>query len=330
MKFSKRKTLLALAAGLASAALLPAAALAQAPWPAAGQTIKVIVPFPAGGASDQIGRIVAKALGDELKVPVVVENRSGANGSVGAAAVAKAAPDGYTLLVGSIGVFAINAGLYKNLGYDPLKDFAPVSVLVSTPNVLVVPANSPFKTAQELVDHVRKNPGKLSYASSGAGSSDHLTAELFKKQVGGYAVHIPYRGGAPAMQDIIAGQADFMFSNLGPATPFIKSGKMRALFLTAGKPAAQLPDVPIGKAVGVPVEVTSWQAFAAPAGTPPAIVARLNQIAVKAMQAPDVKERMASQAFDIVANSPAEFDTFLKQEVARWKAAVKESGAALD
>ncbi|MEO7548854.1 MAG: tripartite tricarboxylate transporter substrate binding protein [Ramlibacter sp.] len=321
----KRKTLVALAA----AALLPLGAFAQA-WPAPGQTIKVIVPFPAGGASDQIGRIIAKAMGDELKVPVVVENRSGANGGVGAAVVAKSPPDGYTLLVGSIGVFAINAGLYSKLPYDPLKDFAPISVLVSTPNVLVVPANSKFNTAQQLAAFMKKNPGRLSYASSGAGSSDHLTAELYKKAVGGYAVHIPYRGGAPAMQDIIAGQVDFMFSNLGPAMPFIKSGKMKALMLTAAKPAVLLPDVPTAAKTGAAVEVTSWQAFAAPAGTPPAVIQRLGQIAVKAMAAPDVKERMGNQAFDIVASSPAEFSDFLKKEVVRWKAAVKESGAGID
>lgn len=314
-------------AALAAAALLPLGSHAQS-WP--NGPIKVIVPFPAGGASDQIGRVIAKALGDELKVPVVVENRSGANGSLGAAQFAKSPPDGNTLMVASIGVFAINAGLYKNLPYDPLKDFTPISVLVSTPNVLVVPAGSPFKTAQELVAHVKRNPGKLSYASSGAGSSDHLTAELFKKAIGGFAVHIPYRGGAPAMQDIIAGQADFMFSNLGPAMPHIKGGKMRALMLTAAKPAPQLPEVPIASSVGVPVEVTSWQAFAAPAGTPAPVLQRLHQIAVKAMNAPDVKERMAGQAFDIVANSPQEASDWFKKEVARWKQAVKESGAALD
>ena len=226
--------------GLLVANLLAASALAQSPWPS--QPIKIIVPFPAGGASDQIGRIVGKAISDELKVPVVIENRSGANGGVGAAAVAKAAPDGYTLLVGSIGVYAINPALYSKLPYDPLKDFAPVSVLVSTPNVLVVPANSPFNTARELMTYMKQNPGRLSYASSGAGSSDHLTAELFKKATGGYAVHIPYRGGAPAMQDIIAGQVDFMFSNLGPAMPFIKGGKMKALMLTAARPVPLLPD----------------------------------------------------------------------------------------
>lgn len=313
-----------------AAAMLPLASRAQGTWPAAGQPIKLIVPFPAGGASDQIGRIMAKAISDETKATVVVENRSGANGSVGGTAVAKSAPDGYTLMVASIGVYAINAGLYKTLGYDPLKDFAPISVLVSTPNVLVVPANSRFNTARELADFMKKNPGKLSYASSGTGSSDHLTAELFKKAVGGYAVHIPYRGGAPAMQDIIGGAPDFMFSNLGPAMPFIKSGRMKALMLTAAKPAPQLPDVPIGARVGIPVEVTSWQALAAPAGTPPAILQRLHQIAVKGMSASDVKERMSSQAFDIVANSPAEFNDFLKREVVRWKAAVKDSGASLD
>jgi tripartite-type tricarboxylate transporter receptor subunit TctC len=177
---------------------------------------------------------------------------------------------------------------------------------------------------------MKKNPGKLSYASAGAGSSDHLTGELLKKITGSFAVHIPYRGGAPAMQDIIAGQADFMFSNLGPAAPFINSGKMRALMLTAAKPAPLLPDVPTATSLGVPLEVTSWQAFAAPAGTPPAIVQRLNQIVVKAMNTPEVRERMASQGFDVVANSPEQFGEFMKREVARWKTAVKESGATLD
>lgn len=326
---SARKRFLALAAvAMFSANVLLVPAWAQAPWPS--QPIKIIVPFPAGGASDQIGRLIGQKISDELKVPVVIENRSGANGSVGATAFAKSPPDGHTLMVASIGVFAINAGLFSKLPYDPLKDFAPISVLVSTPNVLVVPANSRFNTAQELAQYMKRNPGKLSYATSGAGSSDHLTGELFKKTVGGFAVHIPYRGGAPAMQDIIAGQVDFMFSNLGPAMPFIKAGKMKALMLTAAQPSPRLPDVPVGAKVGIPLEVTSWQALAAPAGTPPAIIQRLHQIAVKGMNSPEVKERMANLAFDVVANSPAEFGNFLQREVARWKVAVKESGAGLD
>lgn len=326
---SRRKPFLALAAVATFALnLFPVPAWAQAPWPS--QPIKIIVPFPAGGASDQIGRLIGQKISDELKVPVVIENRSGANGSLGATAFAKSPPDGHTLMVASIGVFAINAGLFSKLPYDPLKDFAPISVLVSTPNVLVVPANSRFNTAQELAQYMKRNPGKLSYATSGAGSSDHLTGELFKKAVGGFAVHIPYRGGAPAMQDIIGGQADFMFSNLGPAMPFIKGGKMKALMLTAAQPSPQLPDVPVGAKVGIPLQVTSWQALAAPAGTPPAIIQRLHQIAAKGMNSPEVKERMANQAFDVVANSPAEFGDFLQREVARWKVAVKESGAGLD
>jgi tripartite-type tricarboxylate transporter receptor subunit TctC len=325
---NRRLSLALPAMAFIAAALAAAPAMAQANWPS--QSIKIIVPFPAGGASDQIGRLVGKAISDELKVPVVIENRSGANGSLGAAQFAKAPPDGYTLMAASIGVYAINAGLYNKLPYDPLKDFAPISLLVSTPNVLVVPASSPFNTVKQLADYMKKNPGKLSYASSGTGSSDHLTAELFKKAVGGYAVHIPYRGGAPAMQDIIAGQADFMFSNLGPAMPFIKAGRMKALLLTAAKPAPLLPDVPTAAKAGFAIEVTSWQALSAPAGTPAAIVQRLHQAAVKGLSVPEVRERMASQAFDIVASSPAEFGDVLKKEVARWKAAVKESGAALD
>lgn len=314
--------------GLAAMVFNLAAFAAPAPWPS--QPIKIIVPFPAGGASDQMARLVGLKISEELKQPVVVENRAGANGAIGAGQFAKSPADGHTLMVASIGVFAINAGLYRNLSYDPLKDFTPISVLVSTPNVLVVPANSRFKTAQELVDFMKKNPGKLSYASSGSGSSDHLTAELFKKAVGGFATHIPYRGGAPAMQDVVAGQVDFMFSNLGPATPFIKGGKMRALMLTAAKPAPLLPDVPLAFKTGVPLEVTSWQAIAAPAGTPAPIVQKLNQLVVKAMHAPDIRERMTAQGFDVVANSPEGFDRFLLREVARWKAAVKESGAQMD
>ncbi len=329
MKFKPTRRAVLAAACLAIGGLAPALSQAQAPWPS--QPIKIIVPFPAGGASDQIARLVGQKISEELKQSVVIENRSGANGSVGGAMVAKAAPDGYTLLVGSIGVFTINAGLYRNLPYDPLKDFAPISVLVSTPNVLVVPTNSRFKTGRELADYMKKNPGKLSYASSGNGSSDHLSAELFKKAVGGgYAVHIPYRGGAPAMQDIIAGQADFMFSNLGPAVPFIKGGKMRALMLTSGKAAPSMPEIPTSTQEGVTLDVTSWQAIAAPAGTPPAIIARLSQAAVKGMNSPDVKEKMAAQGFDVVANSPAEFSQYLAREVARWKTAVKESGAVQD
>jgi tripartite-type tricarboxylate transporter receptor subunit TctC len=291
--------------------------------------VRVVTGSP-GSTSDQIARFTAQKLTERFGQQFIIDNRAGAGGTIGTDIVAKSVPDGHTLTIAHAGTHVSAVTLFPKLPYDPLRDFAPISVLVSTPNVMVVPANSRFKTAAELIDFMKKNPGRLSYASSGAGSSDHLTAELLKKNVGGFAVHIPYRGGAPAMQDIIAGQADFMFSNLGPAAPFIKGGRMRALMLTAAKPAALLPEVPTAASVGVPLEVTSWQAIAAPAGTPPAIIQRLHQAAVKGMNAPDVRERMANQGFDIVANTPEQFGEFMRREVARWKAAVKESGASLD
>jgi tripartite-type tricarboxylate transporter receptor subunit TctC len=292
------------------------AASAQA-YPA--KPIRVIIPFVAGGSSDIVGRAIASKFQELLGQPGVVENRPGANGAIAAEFVAKAEPDGYTVLVGSIGVFSINAALFKDLRYHPVRDFAPITLAVTTPNVLITKPALPAKTLKELVDEMKKNPGKLSYCSSGTGSSDHLTAELLKQAAGVDAVHVPYKGGAACQTDIMGNQVDFSFQNLGAVTNYIKGNRMKALAVTAKARHPQLPDVPsVGEAGFSDLVVTSWQAAAAPAKTPKDVVARLHGAMVKALRSPDVSERMSQIGFDVVASSPDEFAAFMKAEVERW------------
>ena len=291
-------------------------ALAQT-YPA--KPIRVIIPFVAGGSSDIVGRAIAAKFQETLGQPGVVENRPGANGAIAAEFVAKAEPDGYTVLVGSIGVFSINAALFKDLRYHPVRDFAPLTLAVTTPNVLITKPTLAAGSLKELVEHMKKNPGKLSYCSSGTGSSDHLTAELLKQATGTDSVHVPYKGGAACQTDIMGNQVDFSFQNLGAVTNYIKANRMKALAVTAKARHAQLPAVPSVAEAGVPdLVVTSWQAAAAPAKTPKDIVARLNGAMVKALRSPDVAERMNQIGFDVVASSPEEFGAFMKAEVDRW------------
>jgi len=291
-------------------------AVAQA-FPA--KPIRVIIPFVAGGSSDIVGRAIAAKLQEHLGQPAVVENRPGANGAIAAEFVAKAEPDGYTVLVGSIGVFSINAALFKDLRYHPVRDFAPITLAVTTPNVLITKPTLAAGSLKDLVEHMKKNPGKLSYCSSGTGSSDHLTAELLKQASGTDAVHVPYKGGAACQTDIMGNQVDFSFQNLGAVTNYIKANRMKALVVTAKARHPQLPEVPAaGEAGFADLVVTSWQAAAAPAKTPREVVARLNDAMVKALRAPDVSQRMAQIGFDVVASSPAEFGDFMKAEVERW------------
>jgi tripartite-type tricarboxylate transporter receptor subunit TctC len=287
----------------------------------------VVIPFVAGGSSDIVGRAIGSKFQELLGQPAVVENKPGANGAIAAEFVAKADPDGHTILVGSIGVFSINTALFKDLRYNPVRDFAPIALAVTTPNVLITKPGLAANSMKELVDYAKKNPGKLSYCSSGTGSSDHLTAELLNQVAGISAVHVPYKGGAACQTDIMGGQVDISFQNLGAVTNYIRGNRMKALAVTAKARNPQLPNVPTTAEAGFPaLVVTSWQAAAAPAKTPREIVAKLNDAVVKALRSPDVRERMGQIGFDVVASTPDEFGRFMKEEVDRWTEVVKRGG----
>jgi tripartite-type tricarboxylate transporter receptor subunit TctC len=288
--------------------------------------IRVVIPFVAGGSSDIVGRAIASKFPELLGQPGVVENRPGANGSIAAEFVAKAEPDGHTILVGSIGVFSINAALFKDLRYQP-RDFAPITLAVTTPNVLVTRPDFPPGSMKELVEFAKKNPGRLSYCSSGTGSSDHLTGELLKQSAGIFAVHVPYRGGAACQTDLMGSQVDISFQNLGAVTNYIRAGRMKALAVTAKTRNAQVANVPTTSEAGFPeLVVTSWQAVAAPAKTPREVVAKLNDAAVRALRSPDIRERMNQIGFDVVASTPEEFGKFMQEEVDRWTKVVQRGG----
>ena len=307
-----------------SLAITAGAAAAQS-FPS--KPIRVIIPFVAGGSSDIVGRAIGAKYQELLGQPAVVENKPGANGAIAAEFVAKSDADGYTILVGSIGVFSINAALFKDLRYNPVRDFAPITLAVTTPNVLITKPTLAAKSMKELVEFAKKNPGKLSYCSSGTGSSDHLTAELLKQMAGIDVLHVPYKGGAACQTDIMGNQVDISFQNLGAVTNYIKGNRMKALAVTAAKRHAQLPDVPsVGEAGFADLVVTSWQAVAAPAKTPRDIVAKLNEATVKALRSPDVTERMNQIGFDVVAGTPEQFGKFMQSEVERWTKVVQRGG----
>jgi len=313
---------------LGALAFAPLAVLAQA-YPS--KPIKIVIPFVAGGASDIVGRAVGSKFQEILGQPAVVENKPGANGAIAAEFVAKSDPDGYTVLVGSIGVFSINQALFKDLRYNALRDFAPITLAVTTPNVLITRPDLPATSMKELVDFAKKNPGKISYCSSGTGSSDHLTGEVFKQAAGIFAVHVPYRGGAACQVDIMGSQIDLSFQNLGAVTNYIKGGKMKALAVTAATRNPALPNVPTTAEAGFKdMVVTSWQAAAAPAKTPREIVMKLNDAMVKTLRSPDVRERMNAIGFDVIAGTPEEFGQFMKAEVERWTKAVERGGIKPD
>ena len=308
----------------AASTLHAGGAQAQA-WPS--KPIKIVIPFVAGGSSDIVGRAIGAKFQELLGQPGIVENKPGANGSIAAEFVAKADPDGYTVLVGSIGVFSINTALFKDLRYNPLRDFAPITLAVTTPNVLITRPDLPANSMKELVEFAKKNPGKLSYCSSGTGSSDHLTAELLKQMAGIFVLHVPYRGGAACQTDIMGKQIDLSFQNLGAVTNYIKGGRMKALAVTAKARHAQLADVATVGEAGFPdLVVTSWQAAAAPAKTPRDVVAKLNDAMVRALRSPEVRERMTQIGFDVVAGTPEEFGQFMKTEVERWTRVVEKGG----
>jgi tripartite-type tricarboxylate transporter receptor subunit TctC len=306
---------------LLGAAALLAASAAQAAYPT--KTVTVVVPFPAGGSSDMVGRLVAQKMAEKLGGTFIVENKPGATGAIGAAFVKNAPADGHTLLVSSLAVFVVNPHLQKSLPYDPSKDFDLLSVAVQAPNVLVANPAFPANDVAELVANLKKNPGKVSFASSGAGSSDHLTAELFWQQTGTSALHVPYKGGAPAIQDLVAGHADVSFQNINAVLAQIQSGKLKALAITSAKRSPLLPNVPTLAEAGVKnAEVYSWQAVAAPKGLPPDVKAKLHGAIVDALKDPAVARKMTDLGFEIVANTPEQFAKFQSQELARWKTVI--------
>ena len=289
----------------------------QAAYPE--RPITIVVPFPAGGSTDAIARAVGAKMSARLGQPVVVDNRPGATGAIGAGMVKRAAPDGYTLMAASIGVYAMNQWLQKKLPYDPSRDFDLLTVAVQAPNVLVVHPAVPVNTVPELIAHLKKNPGKLAFASSGNGSSDHLTAELFWQKSGTSGLHVPYKGGGPAITDLLGGQTSASFVNVNTALPHIRSGRLKALAVTSERRSPVLPKVPTLVETGVPgVEVYSWQAFAAPKGLPKEVKAKLHGAIVAALKEPEVRGKLLEQGFDIVANSPEQFTAFQALEQARW------------
>jgi tripartite-type tricarboxylate transporter receptor subunit TctC len=298
-------------------------------WPA--KPIKWIVPFAPGGTTDILARTISEKLSQALGQPVIIENKPGAGGGVGADFTAKAPADGYTIMGGTISTHAINASLYKSLPYDPIKDFAPITLIARVPNMLVVNPDVPAKNVAELIALMKANPAKYTFASSGNGTSQHLSGELFKAMAGVDMQHIPYKGSPPALQDVVGGQVTMTFDNITTAWPLAKAGKLRALAVTTAKRSAIAPDVPTLAESGLAgYEVGSWQGAFAPAGTPPEIVKRLNAEMVKIINMPDVREKLVGLGAEPVANTPEEFGALVKTEVAKWADVVKKSGAKVD
>lgn len=332
MRSNRRLVVRACAAALWG--LCSLGAQAQGTWPI--KPVRIVVPFAPGGTTDILARAVAPELSRVFGQQFVVENKAGAGGNLGAEAVAKSAPDGYTLLMGTVGTHGINRALYPKLPYDPIKDFAPVTLVASVPNVMVVNAElakaNNINTAQDFIKLAKSRPGKLNMASSGNGTSIHLAGELFKSQTGTFMTHIPYRGSGPALLDLVGGQVDVMFDNLPSAMQLIKSGKIKALALTSSTRSAALPDTPtIEEAAGLKgFEATSWFGLLAPAGTPPEVVNRIQQEVARALSSPAISEKMLAQGALPSGNTPAQFAALIDSEHKKWAQVVKVSGARVD
>jgi tripartite-type tricarboxylate transporter receptor subunit TctC len=312
------------------AAALPRLATAQPAWPAA-KPITYVVPFTAGGSTDVIGRTLAAKLGEALQQTIVVENRAGSGGGLGATYVAKAPADGYTLMGGTISTHAINAGLYKNLPYDPVKDFEPVSLVAFLPNVLLVSPALGVNSVAELIALLKKDDKLRTFASSGAGTSTHLAGELFADLIGVPLTHIAYKGTPPAMVDVSSGQVTFMFDQLTAALPLMQAGKLKLLAVTTAKRLPLQPAVPTMIEAGVPgFEMFSWQAVYAPKGTPRPIVERLSAAIAAAVKQPDVRDKLTGLGMEVVGGSPADLTALMAREIPRWAALVKKSGASVD
>lgn len=327
MNTSMLRKMILLASAVMTLAGLPAANAADAAaYPT--RPIRFIVPYVSGGGGDIVARTAAVKMSERFGVSVIVDNRAGAGGSLGTELVAKASPDGYTLLLGNVGPLAINVALYKTLPYNPLTDLAPVSMLAVYPNVLVIHPGVPAQSLGEFVTLVKSRPGTFSYGSAGTGSSTHLAAELLKSMAGLNMMHVPYKGGAQAIVDVMAGQVQMYFSSTLGALPHVKSGKLRALAVTSATRPRAAPDLPTIAESGFPgYEAVNWLGLLVPARTPAPIVSRLNGEIVRIFGLPEVEERLSSQGGEAKANSPAEFAAYIRAEIRKWSEVVRVSGA---
>lgn len=315
-----------LALGMSLALAAPMAG-AQPAWPA--KPVKIVVTFPTGGAPDILARLFSEKA--QLGQPVIVDNKPGAGGNIGADIVAKSAPDGYTIVMGTVGTHSINGSVFTKMPYDMVKDFAPISLIASTPNLLVVNNDLPVKTVQDLIAHAKAHPDKLSFGSPGIGTSVHVSGELFKSMAGVQMTHVPYKGRQFAIPDLIGGQIQLMFDNMPSALPMAREGKIRAVAQTGARRSAAAPDVPTVAESGLPgFEATSWFALFAPAGTPQEVVEKIAAEAQRIYKLPEVAERLTTLGLDAVLSSPDELAKYQAAEIAKWAKVVKESGARVD
>lgn len=314
---------------LAAAALLASGlgtALAQEAFPS--KAITMIVPFSAGGTTDILARIVGQAMSVDLGQSIIIENKPGAGGNIGAQQAARAKADGYTVFMGTVGTHAINQALYKKLPYDPAKDFVPLSRVATVPNLLVAHPSRPYKTVKEVIAYAKANPGEVTYGSPGSGASPHVSGALFQSLTGAEITHIPYKGSAPAISDLLGNQIAVMFDNMPSAIQHVRSGKLRPIAVTTAKRSPELPDVPTIAEAGVPgYEATSWFGLWAVAGTPAPVLDKLHASLSKVLKDPAVIKKINEQGGEITIDTPAQFDAFIKKEAAKWGKVVKESGA---
>ena len=318
-------------ARLAFVALLLVAALPSIAQTFPAKPLRLVVPFPPGGPLDVVGRLVAQQLGERWGQNVVVENKPGAGGNIGADFVAKSTPDGYTVVMGALSTHAVNPSLYSKMPYDAQKDFAPITRVAITPNVLVVNPALPVNSVKELIAYAKAHPGKLSFGSGSTGSAGHLAGELFKVDAGIDMVHIPYKGAAPATQALLAGDTQLMFDNLANAMAQVKAGKLRALAVTTAERSKLAPDLPTMAEAGVPgFDISTWFGLFAPAGTPPAIIGKWNADVVRILDSPEMRERLAAQGAEAAPDSPDDFARFVSDELQKYARIVKASGARVD
>jgi tripartite-type tricarboxylate transporter receptor subunit TctC len=324
-----RREILKSGAALGAAGLVGTSAKAQADFPS--RPITMVVPFAAGGSTDIVARLIGQKMGELLGQSIVIENRAGAGGNIGATAVARGAPDGYMILMGTISTHALNPAILKTVTFDAVKDFSPISLLAVIPNVLVVNPNVPAKTVAELIAYLKKDPGKYSYASSGVATPLHLSGELFKTMAGVQMNHVPYRGAGPALNDVVGGAVPIMFDNLPSSAQFIRAGTLRGIAVTTAKRVSSFPDLPTIAESGLPgYETYTWNALFAPPNTPPAIIAKLNAAANAALKDANVQKRLDEVSAQIVGSTPEQLLEHVKVELAKWAPIAKASGAVLE